>query len=199
MGLINLNLQVKDALQMFEGMHKKQFRFMHCWYMLRREVKWTTWLSSCETPHNNTGNVNVNETGSQAKQGEDEFGSPSDTFVRPMGRDRAKKARSTSTSSNSTACMALLEKFQEDRARFEEKATKYEDQAATSTEEDRRDMKMYRDRKIQLSENMFKLHQLERDDRIMNMDLDKVAPSARDYYVYMQKDILARLPPPSDT
>lgn len=60
-------------------------------------------------------------------------------------------------------------------------------------------MKMYRDRKIHLSENMFKLHQLERDDRIMNMDLDKVAPYARDYYVYMQKDILARLPPPSDT
>jgi hypothetical protein len=29
--------------------------------------------------------------------------------------------------------------------------------------------------------------------------LDKVAPYARDYYVYMQKDILARLPPPSDT
>jgi hypothetical protein len=93
---------------MFEGMHKKQFRFMHCWYMLHREVKWTTWLSSCETPHNNTGNVNVNETGSQAKQGEDKFGSPSDTFVRPMGRDRAKKARSTSTSSNSTACMESM-------------------------------------------------------------------------------------------
>lgn len=184
---------------MFEGMHKNQFRFMNCWYMLRREVKWTTWLSSCETPHNNTGNVNVNKTGSQAKQGEDKFGSPSDTFVRPMGRDRAKKARSTSTSSNSTACMALLEKFQEDRARFEEKATKYEDLDAASTEEDRRDMKMYRDRKIQLSENMFKLHQLKRDDHIMNMDLDKVAPYARDYYVYMQKDILARLPPPSDT
>jgi hypothetical protein len=134
-GLINLNLQVKDALQMFESMHKKQFRFMHCWYMLRQEVKWTTWLSSCETPHN-TGNVNVNETGSQARQGEDQFGSPSDTFVRPMGRDRAKKARSTSTSINSTACMAMLQKFQEDRARFEEKATKYEDQAAASTEED---------------------------------------------------------------
>ena len=51
---------------------------------------------------------------------------------------------------------------------------------------------------MKLSEDMFKLQQQERDDRIMNMDLDKVAPYARNYYLSMQKAILSRLPPPEE-
>jgi hypothetical protein len=32
----------------------------------------------------------------------------------------------------------------------------------------------------------------------MNMDLDKVALYAKDYYVYMMRDIMTRLPSPLD-
>jgi cell division protein FtsB len=92
---------------------------------------------------------------------------------------------------NSTACIEMIEKFQLDRAKFEE-------QAATSANAEREDLKEYRKRKMKLSEDMFKLQQQERDDRIMNMDLDKVAPYARDYYLYMLKAILSRLPPPPE-
>jgi cell division protein FtsB len=148
--------------------------------MLRNEVKWTTWLSNAEVIH---AKVVPNET--------DNVSSPSDPFRRPPGRDRTKKAHSGNASMNSTACIEMIEKFQLDRAKFEE-------QAATSTNAEREDLKEYRERKMKLSEDMFKLQQQERDDRIMNMDLDKVAPYARNYYLYMQKAILSRLPPPED-
>jgi hypothetical protein len=56
-----------------------------------------------------------------------------------MGRDRAKKACSTSTSSNSTACMEMLQNMfklqQLQLYKFEEQAAKF-------------DMKFYKDRKI---------------------------------------------------
>ena len=51
---------------------------------------------------------------------------------------------------------------------------------------------------MKLSEDMFKLQQQERDNRIVNMDLDKVALYAKGYYVYMMRDIMTRLPPPLD-
>jgi cell division protein FtsB len=92
---------------------------------------------------------------------------------------------------NLAACMEMIEKFQLDRAKFEE-------QDARSANAEREDLKEYRQRKMKLSEDMFKLQQQERDDRIMNIDLDKVAPYARDYYFYMQKAIMSRLPPPPE-
>ena len=39
-------MQVKDALQMYEGIVESTFKFIHCWYMLRNEMKWNEWLAS---------------------------------------------------------------------------------------------------------------------------------------------------------
>lgn len=64
---------------MFKGMHNKQFRFIHCWYMLWHEVKWTTWLSNSEVHRDN---VNGKEMGLQSRDDEDRFGTPTDAFVR---------------------------------------------------------------------------------------------------------------------
>jgi hypothetical protein len=51
---------------------------------------------------------------------------------------------------NSTACIEMIEEFQLDRAKFEEQAT-------TSANVEREDLKEYRQRKMKLSEDMFKL------------------------------------------
>jgi hypothetical protein len=72
---------------MFEGIHKKPFRYIHCWYMLRNEVKWTTWLSNAEVHH---AKVVPNETDTRNVD-VDNVSSPSDPFCRPPGGTEPKK------------------------------------------------------------------------------------------------------------
>jgi hypothetical protein len=114
--------------------------------MLQNEVKWTTWLSNAEVHH---AKVVPNETDTRNVV-VDNVSSPSDPFRRSPGRDRTKKTRSGNASMNSTACIEMIEEFQLDRAKFEEQAT-------TSANVEREDLKEYRQRKMKLSEDMFKL------------------------------------------
>ena len=37
---------VKDALQMYEGIVSTTFKFIHCWFILRNEMKWNEWLAT---------------------------------------------------------------------------------------------------------------------------------------------------------
>jgi hypothetical protein len=39
-------LQLKDALQMFQGIMGSSFSYIHCWWMLHHEKKWNDWLAS---------------------------------------------------------------------------------------------------------------------------------------------------------
>jgi hypothetical protein len=105
--------QVKDALQMYAGILESSYRFVHCWLILRHENKWNTFLASLSTPNN------------AENDGKTVEGSKEDTLParieRPMGRDKAKKQRSSSSSSNSTACLEVLQKMQCDRQVYEQR------------------------------------------------------------------------------
>ncbi|OEL38669.1 hypothetical protein BAE44_0000313 [Dichanthelium oligosanthes] len=83
----------------------KSFQFMHCWHILRHQKKWQYWVQGkSDEPllmgvggsasNDNIGNVANPESG------------------QPIGRDSAKKQRSSEqvTSSDSSACLEVLQK-----------------------------------------------------------------------------------------
>jgi len=168
---------------MYEALIKKPYRFLHCWLMLRHEMKWNAWLASLDATA--TDQVEPAQDGNRDARGNNE--TVPEPIVRPMGRDRTKKLRSstTATASNSTACIEMLQKFQQDRS-------KYEEQVVAATSEEAKIKIELKERQVKAAEDLVKLQQQERDDQIMYMDLDKVAPWARDYYIKMQQQIMAR-------
>ncbi|OEL18240.1 hypothetical protein BAE44_0020741, partial [Dichanthelium oligosanthes] len=93
-------VQVKDALQMYDGIARANFPYMHCWLILRNERKWSTWMDTL-----------LGRQGGDPKQsgeGSSKAAMPPPT-ERPMGHDKAKKQRSESTSSSSMACLEVLQ------------------------------------------------------------------------------------------
>jgi hypothetical protein len=86
---------------MYEGIVGNQFMFLHCWFMLRNEVKWNNWLDSMSSPNN----------AEEVRPGEPTKDSTLPAKIaRAMGRDRAKKQQSSnnSSNSNSTVCLEVL-------------------------------------------------------------------------------------------
>jgi len=181
-------VQVKDALQMYEGIVGTTFKFIHCWFILRNEMKWNEWLvtasASNEEPAVQPVEENIDPT-------------LPPRIDRPNGRDKAKKARN-STSSSSSACLEVLQKMSIDRSAYEERV-----QAAS--EEEAKEIASHSERKLAIQEEqlqiqkaqvevqkeMLQLQKEDREERIMTMDVEKMQPWVRDYYINKQKKISA--------
>jgi hypothetical protein len=183
---------------MYEGLRSSKFKFLHCWLILRKEQKWSEFLATTTS-----STSQARSKADPVQQGDPTATSTpevnvSEKIARPIGRDRAKKQRSNNSSSSS-ACFEMLQKIQLDRSRFEEDmkaASKYESE----------EMAVRYDRKLAIQEQHLKLvaestmiqkemlrfQQKEREDRVMTMDLDKVAPWVREYYINEQKAIAAK-------
>jgi hypothetical protein len=110
---------------------------------------------------------------------------------RPMGRDRAEKQQSSSNSSNSnsTACLEVLQKMQVDRNAFDKRV-----EAASKDEVT--EIASHGERKLNLMEQQLKIQQempqiqkVEQERQFMAVDINKMAPLVRDYYISMQKHI----------
>jgi hypothetical protein len=99
---------------MYEGIVGCQFKFVHCWFMLRNEAKWNNWLASLSSPSNAEEVCPADATKDEILPRK---------IDNPMGRDRVKKQQSNSNSSNSnsTACLEVLQKIQVDRNAFDER------------------------------------------------------------------------------
>jgi hypothetical protein len=173
-------LQVKDALQMYEALAGSQYRFVHCWLILRNEPKWNNWLASLPAA---TGG-----TPGQSEQPAKDLTLPS-RMDRPVGWDKSKKQRSMSTASSSSACLEVLQKMSTDHIA-------YETRLEAATEKVAREMASRSDRKLaiqekqlQLQQEMLQLQKQDREDRLMNMDLEKMTPWVRYYYIKKQKEI----------
>jgi hypothetical protein len=100
------NFQVKDALQMFEGIIGSPFKFLHCWFILRNEMKWNSQLATMHA-----------QRSGDAAEGVEAKVDPTlpPRMERPVGRDRAKKQRSNTQSSSSSACLKVLQKMSMDQ------------------------------------------------------------------------------------
>jgi len=175
---------------MFEGVVGYQYKFLHCWLILRHEHKWNSWVSSL------SGKV-AGEDDIRA-QGSNDVTLPP-RMERSVGRDRAKKMRSGSSSSSSSACLEVLQKMSMDRIAYEER------QEAASKEE-ANDIASRSDRKlalqeaqleisraqVRIQEEILALQKEDREERVMALDVDKMAPWVRDYYINKQKKIAQR-------
>lgn len=170
--------QIKDAVQMYEGIVGTSFKFLHCWYLLRNEMKWNEWLASLSAC-NEESLVQPIEANIDATL--------SPRIARPVGRDKAKKARSI-TSSSSSACLEVLQKMSMDRSAYEERVE-------AASKEEAKDIACRSDRKlalqeeqisiqkaqVQIQQEMLQFQKEDREERVMNMDVEKMTPWVREY------------------
>lgn len=177
--------KLKDAMQLFDGLHKTTFKFMHCWLLLRNEQKWSEhYTSMCGgEPDTEPGKTNIDAT------------LPA-RIERPVGRDKAKKARSNNSSSS--ACLEVLQQLSKDRSAYQERVE-------AATKEEAKDIASRSDRKlalqeeqlqvqkaqVQIQKELLELQKEDREERVMNMDVEKMAPWVREYYINKQKKIAA--------
>jgi hypothetical protein len=171
-----------------------------CMVILRKEQKWNEFLAEKWAP-----NSKVAEGAATPPDGDGTQFSPIDVnatpnFVRPMGRDKAKRLHTSSSGASSSACLEVLQKIQCDRAQFEDKleaqskdeskemAGRYEKKLALQ-QEAVNIQKCLLEKQVTLQERVLVLQKKEREDRVMGIDLDKMSPWARSYYLQQQKEI----------
>jgi hypothetical protein len=180
-------VQIKEAMAMHERIVGTPFKFMHCWLILRHEMKWNALLDSMNP-------TDAKETEQKGTNIMEELLPPK--IARPTGRDHDKNMKSNISSSSFTACINVLQKLSMEHGAFEER------QDATSREEATH-MVVRSDRKLALQEEviiiqkasleiqqqMLKLQEEEREERVMTMDVNKMEPWVREYYINKQKKI----------
>jgi hypothetical protein len=176
-------VQVKDALEMYEGIVEHPFKMIHCWYMLRNEMKWNTYLQSVSAasavPQDNPPAPVLDDT------------LPA-RIERPMGRDKAKKQCSGTSSSSSSACLEVLQKLSMDQyaqAERAEEANKRRSERKLRIQEQQFELSK---RSIVLQEKMIQLQEKDRTDCVMTLDVEKMTPWVREYYINQQKQIAAQ-------
>jgi len=184
------------------------FTIMHCWKKLRDEPKWNNKfleLNNSTSPEGMSSPPPQGHTGAGlAESGNENAGTES----RPEGRDAAKRRRSksfTDTSSSSTA-VEVLQRLQENSEKTEQK----QDQQMA-------EILSRKDEKIKIQRDMFKLQKkhmkmteqqqkkenairekeseaqlISAESGIMSIDIEKVPPYLKDYYLGMQMQIMKR-------
>jgi hypothetical protein len=173
---------------MFEGLEKSQFKFLHCWILLRKEHRWLCWLAEKRAELA----ANPTDAGDGTNMDPIKVISEAPKFSRPMGRDRGKRLRGSpgvGSSASSSACLEVHQKIQEDRAKYDERqeiASKDEAQEVAARYEKKLSLVQ---EQVDIQRKMLELHEKERMDKIMFMDLDKVQPWVRDFYIREQKKI----------
>ncbi|KAF2924883.1 hypothetical protein DAI22_06g011100 [Oryza sativa Japonica Group] len=203
--LIQKAKQIDDVVQMYEK--TEPFTFMHCWKLLHNEAKWNNKFLEL---NNSTSPDRMEPPSTQGHTvaGHAESGNENIDTARPEGRDSAKRRRSKSyaeTSSSSTAVEVLQ--------RLQEKSEK------TELKQDQQMVEILsrKDGKIKIQRDLFNLqkkhmkmsvkqHKKENEIRekqteaqlmsaessIMSIDIEKVPPYLKNYYLGMQRQIMER-------
>lgn len=183
------------------------FTIMHCWKKLRNEAKWNNKFLEL---NNSTSLDPMSSPPTQGRTvaGHAESGSENIDTSRPEGRDSAKRRRSksfTETSSSSTA-VEVLQRLQEKSEKTEQKQDQQMGEILSRKDEkikiqrdlfnlQKKHMKMTMQQKKK--ENAFREKESEAqlitaESSIMSIDIDKVPPHLKSYYVGMQRKIMER-------
>ncbi|XP_025815637.1 glutathione S-transferase T3-like [Panicum hallii] len=161
---------IEDAKKQYHALVGKPFAFMHCWESLRGQRKWLDLVGAKGKDADNNGEESAPDLVDLGFPEEDANDS------RPIGRDSAKKRRSSELQSSSTASayVEVLQKMTDHKGKQivaeVEWATAFNDRE---------------DRKLTLEEK-------KREDGIMKMDLSALDPYQRRYFRREIKAILAR-------
>jgi hypothetical protein len=173
------------------------FQFMHCWKILRNESKWNDKL--LEINNNSAG------TGGGSSQGNAEGGNDNSMPARPDGRDSAKRKRVADASSSSTT-VDVLQRIHDNREKCQQKEDEQMVQILTWKDEKLSLQREYLELKKKQREENLILRKQEADNvakqaeaqlltaeaAIMAVDIDKVAPHLKNYYLGMKHQIMER-------
>lgn len=178
-------MQLKEAMLLFEKVIGSTFNFMHCWLMLKDDLKCTTQLARA------SANLESNKETTQ-KQPTDQMLPPK--MTKPLGWDRAKKQRSNVSSSASTQCLKVLHKMSLDhrayeqkeelveRARSDKQLEILERKEVTEAARSERQLQLLekqtelQQKQTELQEMMRMNQQEDREERFMSVDFDKMLP-----------------------
>jgi len=193
-------LQIDDAVKMYE--RTEPFTIMHCWKKLCNEAKWNNKFLELNNP------TSLDGMSSPPTQGHAESGNENIDTSRPEGRDSAKRRRSksfTETSSSSTA-VEVLQRLQEKSEQTEQKQDQQMAEILSRKDEkikiqrdlfnlQKKHMKMTlqqqkKENKIREKETEAQL--ITAESSIMSIDIEKVPPHLKNYYVGMQRQIMVR-------
>ncbi|OEL19251.1 hypothetical protein BAE44_0019730 [Dichanthelium oligosanthes] len=199
--------RVKAALSKWAAAHDgEDFKYLHCWRLLWGEPKWLNKV----TGQGEGASKGKSPAGpSSSAQGTDST-LPADSG-RPIGRDSAKKRRSSeqATAASNSACLEVLQDMHVSRKSvLEERTSRYE--RTFDVESKKIALK---ERLVQVQEeallqqrHMFQFQIQEaqearedREERVMTMDLSMLNPEQRGYWKGRQAEILRRRKWTADT
>jgi hypothetical protein len=131
----DFKFQIDDAMKMYEK--TEPFHFMHCWKMLRNEVKWNDKLLKLTS----TPIVSKVASASNVQRGNDNV-----TVERSEGRDSAKRRRSREDITSSSVVVQVLQQIHDGKINMEGKQ-----------DEQMQEILNMKGDKIQLTQKMFDL------------------------------------------
>ncbi|CAA0811265.1 DNA binding [Striga hermonthica] len=178
-----------EAKTLFESQEKKEFKFLHCWSILRNHPKWLQQQASKEKSSQKKKKVVEDATpgDSTSKHVDDEEAAGNEDGVpkRPPGKKRAKEAlRKGGDRAYSDALASFWAKKQEYEAEKErKKEERYKE--AFALEQDR----------IALKKKQVEFNITNKEDKIMSMDLTALTYDQQIYFSNRQKEIAARSMP----
>jgi hypothetical protein len=185
---------------MYAGIVGNPFKMIHCWLILRHSNKWNDWLAKDwqkGTKKASVQDVSQGSPGASVQDGTEGSSVP----TRPPGRDKSKRLRTTpaDTSSSSSAYIDVLQKIHEDRSKYDarvEAATIEEAQAIASRAERKLALQeqhvSIQQKQLEIATQILNLQKEEQEDKVMSLDVEKLAPWVRDYYIAKQKKIASR-------
>jgi hypothetical protein len=185
---------------MYAGIVGNPFKLIHCWLILRHLSKWNDWLAKewqKGTKKASVQDVSQGSPGASVQDGTEGSTVP----TRPIGRDKAKRLRTTpaGTSSSSSAYIDVLQKIHENRSKYDarvEAATIEEAQTIATRAERKLALQeqhvWIQQKQLEIATEILNLQKEEQEDKIMSLDVEKMAPWVRDYYIAKQKKIASR-------
>ena len=180
---------------------------MHCWKKLRNEAKWNNKFLELNNSTSPNG-MSCPPIQGQTVGGHAESGNENMDTSRPEGRDGAKrrKSKSCTEASSSSAAVEVLQRLQEKAEHTEEKQDKQMAEILSRKDEKikiQKDLLKLQKKQMKMSaqqqkkENEIREKQTEADllsaeCSIMSIDIEKVPPRLKNYYLGMQQKIMER-------
>jgi len=189
--------QIEDAVKMFED--KEPFHFMHCWKILKDQAKWNDKFLA-DSGGNATTDGNTVDSQGQMPSGNN------NVPERPEGRDSAKRRNKRAAESEASTAVEVLQRIHDNREKNQAKEDDQLEQILARKDEKlslQREIlqmkKQAREEDLQLRKQETELRAKQTEAQlmtaeagIMGVDLEKVAPHLKDYYIGMQRQIMER-------
>jgi hypothetical protein len=196
------------------------FQFIHCWKMLCKEPKWCD--RQLELNNQATGKGDAGTSSENAIHVQSETRNPPDSSSRPESRDSAKKKRNRgiADAGSSTAAVEVLQRINENREKCQEKEDEQMKEILSRKDGKlclQKELIVMQTNEFELRKqhNEIKKRHFEEDLQlrkqenelaakqaeaqlltakagIMAVDVEKVAPHLKNYYVGMQRQIMER-------